>query len=101
MKMIKLLPLALIFCLLSTGCSSKNIVSYKSFEKIRPNMKLDQVEKIIGSKGKLLKGEIFSGAIIATIPGEQVYCWINKDQSNLCVALLNGGVIHVSQYDLR
>lgn len=85
-----------------TSCGGEDVVTYSDFEKIKPGMTLDEVEKMIGRKGVLAnKDEYSDGMIVPTIPGEQVYYWQNKNESNLNISILNGRVNHKAETDLH
>lgn len=93
--------------LLLISCSTHDIVTYSNFKSTysefrqnAPNMSLSDVEKIVGTKGKLSKGEYVDGIIVATLPGQEVYYWENKDESNMSISVLNGKVTSVAQHNL-
>ena len=99
MKARKFLPLPCVLLLLLSSCGGQDVVTYSEYRRIRPNMPIDQVERIIGHKGRVANDDKSDGAIIPN-PGEIVYAWQNKDGSNLSVVTLNGKVVSMSETGL-
>ncbi|WP_139159712.1 hypothetical protein [Asticcacaulis taihuensis] len=100
MKSLGFTGIAFVFLLLLTSCGHHDVVTYSKFRQIHPNMTMDQVERIIGHKGRMINGEHIDGVIVAN-PGEVVYFWQNEDQSNLSIATINGRVVNAAASGLN
>ncbi|MFT4074955.1 MAG: hypothetical protein QM647_05420 [Asticcacaulis sp.] len=91
-------------CLLLASCSAHDVVTYATFKKISAEYTANptgipfaDVRKIVGSEPKLSKGENVDGILVAKVPGEAVYYWINKDGSNISVTVDNGMVTGLAE----
>ncbi|MEI6428740.1 MAG: hypothetical protein WCO45_10205 [Pseudanabaena sp. ELA607] len=79
----------------TTKITPKTEINLSVFEQIQEDMTLAQVEKIIGSSGKLI-AETKTGGIVG-----QVYSWKNPQGSNAIIEFRNGKVIAKAQAGLE
>jgi hypothetical protein len=91
-----------------TSCSTHDVVTYSNFKKISAEytnnsagIPLIDVQKVVGSQPKLGKENKVNGILVAQVPGESVYYWINKDGSNMSVTVINGKVTGLTESGLN
>jgi len=79
----------------SQTTSPSDDISLTEFQQIKKGMKLDQVQQIIGSSGRLI-----ADSKVGNITG-QVYSWKNSVGSNAIIEFKNGVVVAKAQAGLQ